>query len=75
MSPTVQVPLRLDKGLYDNIRREAEQRQVSMAQVIRERLRGVHSASVPADSQAVKRTLLDLIERDREIIEALKAKV
>lgn len=74
MSPTVQMPVRLDRALYDDIRKEAEDRSISMAQVIRERLRGVRTESTPADPKTVKSVIMDLLETDAEVIKALKAK-
>lgn len=74
MSPTVQMPLRLDRELYEQIRRTAKERGVSMAQVIREQLKGIRTESVPADHDAIKGVILDLLKTDADVINALKAR-
>lgn len=75
MTPTVQMPLRLDRELYERIRQAARERGVSMAQVIREQLRGIKTETVvPTDHNAVKEAILDLLKGDADVIEALKAR-
>jgi hypothetical protein len=64
----------LDRELYEEIRKAAQERGVPMSVVIRERLRGSRSEHIPVDPGEVKALVIDLLTKDAEVAQALQSK-
>jgi hypothetical protein len=70
MTPTVQLPVRLDREIYEELQRRAQVEGKSMNQIIRETLKS-HFHAKPIPKARLRDAIWRLVRDDAEILDHL----
>lgn len=71
MTPTVQLPVRLDRETYEELQRRAQVESKSMNQIIRETLKSYFHAK-PIPKAKLRDAIRRLVRDDAEILDTLR---